>query len=456
LVIEATRTDPRFATHAATAAFPNIGSYLGAPIFLSDGAFFGTLCAVDAEPRPFSREQVNLMVMLARLVATELERDRELVERNRVESALRASERRFRSLVQNAFDVITIISAAGTISYESPSIERILGYTPEDLIGSDAFTFVHPDDAAEVRDRFLASLDVPGSHELVTFRFRHKDGSWRWLEGIGTNLLDDPNVRGIVFNSRDVTERKRLAEEAARADAFAHSDRLKSALLATVSHELRTPLATIKTGVSSLLSPEARWTTTEQEEFLREIDMEVDRLTLMVSNLLDLSRIEGGALRPRLARHDLGELVADVVRRLSYRTPDHPLAMEVDPSLPPVPCDAVQIGQVLLNLGDNAIKYTPPGTPVTFSVRRVTDAVEVQVADRGPGIPASEIDQIFEKFYRVSAHAMSSGAGLGLAICMGLVKAHGGHIWAESREGEGTAVRFTLPLFPGHEELCEP
>jgi PAS domain S-box-containing protein len=455
-VIEAARTDPRFATHAAVAAFPNIGSYLGVPIFLLDGEFFGTLCAVDPEPRSFSREHIDLMVVLARLVATELVRDRELAERDRVESALEASERRFRSLVQNAFDVITIISAAGTIRYESPSIERVLGYTSDELVGRSAFELVHPEDAAGIRARFLATLGVPGSHELVTFRCLHKDGSWRWLEGIGTNLLHDPDVGGIVFNSRDVTERKRLGEEAARAGALVESDRLKSALLATVSHELRTPLATIKTGVSSLLSREAQWTSEEQEEFLREIDSEVDRLTLMVTNLLDLSRIEGRALRPRIARHDLGGLITDVVQRLGYRSADRQLLVDVEPNLPVVSCDAVQIAQVLFNLADNAMRYTPSGTPITFSARQVTDVVEVTVADRGPGIPVSEIDRIFEKFYRGSMQTTSPGAGLGLSICAGLVKAHGGQVWAESRADEGTVVHFTLPLDPDHKEFDEP
>jgi two-component system sensor histidine kinase KdpD len=243
-------------------------------------------------------------------------------------------------------------------------------------------------------------------------------------------------------------ERARLAEEAAKAAALAQSDELKSALLAAVSHDLRTPLATIKTSTTSLLDPAIDWSPEERADFLRGIDEETDRLTLMVGNLLDLSRIEGGVLRPDKEWYDVVELIEDVAGRLSARASQHGQGVrtEIEPELPLVRFDYVEIAQVLTNLGENALKYTPPGTTVTFAARRVLGAVELAVRDTGPGISPRDQARLFEKFFRAETTRRVPGAGIGLAIAKGFVEAHGGRIWVESRVGEGTAFRFTLPL----------
>ncbi len=241
-------------------------------------------------------------------------------------------------------------------------------------------------------------------------------------------------------------ERASLTEEARRAAILTQSDELKSALLAAVSHDLRTPLAAIKASVTSLLDASVPWDEAARAEFLQAIDEETDRLTLMVGNLLDLSRIEGGALRPAKEWYDLAELVADVANRLRSRAPDRPLLTEVEPDLPIAHFDYIEIAQVLLNLGDNAAKYAQPGTPIIISARRTPGAIEVAVRDSGPGIPVRALPRLFEKFYRADETGKVGGIGIGLTICKGLVEAHGGRIWAESREGEGTTVRFTIPL----------
>jgi two-component system sensor histidine kinase KdpD len=241
-------------------------------------------------------------------------------------------------------------------------------------------------------------------------------------------------------------ERGWLAEDAARAAALAQSDELKSVLLAAVSHDLRTPLAAIKASVTSLLDPMMVWTDEDRGEFLGAIDEETDRLTLMVGNLLDLSRIEGGALRPDKEWYDIAELVADVAGRLASRAAAHRLTVQVEPDLPLVCFDYVEIAQVLTNLGENALKYTPPGTPIAISARRVPGAVELAVADRGPGISTARLPRLFEKFYRAGQDGKVPGTGIGLTISKGLVEAHGGRIRVESREGEGTTFRFTLPV----------
>jgi two-component system sensor histidine kinase KdpD len=244
-------------------------------------------------------------------------------------------------------------------------------------------------------------------------------------------------------------ERARLTEEAARAAALAESDDLKSALLAAVSHDLRTPLAAIKASATSLLDESIAWDDEARQDFLRAIDEETDRLSRMVGNLLDLSRIEGGALRPDKEWYDVGELVADVADRLTARATEHRLTTDVEPDLPLAYFDYVEIAQVLLNLGENALKYTPPGTNIAVSARRERDAILFAVVDDGPGIPPKQVPHLFEKFYRVEPTGRVQGTGIGLTICKGLVEAHGGRIWVESRVGEGTAFRFTIPVAEG-------
>ncbi|MGH2562283.1 MAG: ATP-binding protein [Thermomicrobiales bacterium] len=241
-------------------------------------------------------------------------------------------------------------------------------------------------------------------------------------------------------------ERARLTEEAGRVAVLAQSDELKSALLAAVSHDLRTPLAAIKTSATSLLDQSVVWDEDARSEFLQAIDEETDRLSLMVGNLLDLSRIEGGAFRPDKEWYDVAELVADVAGRLANRADQHDLTTDVEPDLPLACFDYVELAQVLVNLVENAVKYTPPGTAIALSARRIGEAIAFGVMDRGPGIPATQLPRLFEKFYRASNAAHAGGTGIGLAICKGLVEAHGGRIWVESRVGEGTAFRFTIPL----------
>ena len=260
---------------------------------------------------------------------------------------------------------------------------------------------------------------------------------------------DEAPLTTFVDQAALALERTRLSAEAAQAAALAQTDELKSALLAAVSHDLRTPLASIKAAATSLLDESVDWSAADRRELLGAIDEETDRLTLMVSNLLDLSRIEGGALRPRRDWYDLDELIADVRRRLASRAAGHPMTVAIEPDLPPVRFDYTQIANVLVNLLDNAVAYTPPGTAIAITARRLPGAVEIAVHDEGPGIPLESQLHLFDKFYRTSPATSPSGTGIGLTIAKGLVEAHGGRIWVESAPDTGTTFRFTLPLETG-------
>jgi two-component system sensor histidine kinase KdpD len=257
---------------------------------------------------------------------------------------------------------------------------------------------------------------------------------------------DEQTLTTFVHQAALALERARLGDAAAQSAALTQSDELKSALLAAVSHDLRTPLASIKAAATSLLDDSVDWDKAARAELLSAIDEETDRLTLMVNNLLDLSRIEGGALRPRKDWYDVDELIADVRTRLAGRLEHHPLMVDIEPDLPPLPFDYVQIAQVLVNLIENAVKYTVAGTPIAVSARRRLDAIEIAVRDDGPGMTPESQRRLFERFYRAGSVTGAGGVGIGLTISKGLVEAHGGHIGVESATGEGTTVHFTLPL----------
>lgn len=244
-------------------------------------------------------------------------------------------------------------------------------------------------------------------------------------------------------------DRAHLIAEATRAAAIEQADQLKSALLTAVSHDLRTPLASIKAAATSLLQEDMHWDAATQHDFLGAIDEETDRLTRLVGNFLDLSRIQGGALTPEKEWYDIAEVIGAVVRRLTPLIEAHPLRVAITPDLPLLHFDYVEVAQVLANLIENAAKYSPPGTVIAVVATGETTAVRVCVADEGFGIPPADLPHVFDTFYRVrrSGHDQQIvGTGIGLAICKGFVEAHSGTISASSTVGKGTTFCFTLPV----------
>lgn len=247
--------------------------------------------------------------------------------------------------------------------------------------------------------------------------------------------------------SRLNEERQRLTEEAAKVSELRAADEFKTALLSAVSHDLKTPLASIMASISNLQRQRAlRGGSADEQETLAAIDQETKRLSALVSDLLDLSRLESGAWKPVREWYDLADILGTVLGRLDDATAAR-VRLDLPDDLPMVPVDGVQIAQVLWNLLDNALKYSPAAEPVTVTGRVEEGRLRVEVADRGPGVPVEERERVFQRFYRPSQRGDEKvpGTGLGLAICRGLVEAHGGRIWAESREGGGSRFVFDLP-----------
>ncbi|WP_407310821.1 DUF4118 domain-containing protein [Desulfosporosinus sp. SB140] len=285
-----------------------------------------------------------------------------------------------------------------------------------------------------------------GTQGVLGIRFHHSEGQFdperiRLLEAVA-------GLAAMAIN------RIKLAEEARQAHTLAESERLRTALFNSLSHDLRTPLASIIGAATGLLedhneiySPEAR------HDLLQTILQGAERMNRFVSNLLDMARLESGMLKLNKDWCDIQDIIGVAVNRLGTVVTSRPLDIEVPENLPLVRADYVLIEQVLINLLDNAQKYSEPNSKIIVSVRQKGQHLEINVANRGHGIPETDLSKVFDKFYRLSSPLQVSGTGLGLAICKGIIEVHGGEIWAENNDLEGVTIIFTLPLTDGTENL---
>jgi PAS domain S-box-containing protein len=380
---------------------------------------------------------------------------RDITERKEAEDALRRSERHFRRLIENAQDTISIVDTAGTMTYMSPSSLRILGYAPEELVGRSAFEFIHADDASLVAAELERVFGTPGLVGHVEYRFRHRDGGWRYLEAFGQTLSPDSADDGLVANSRDVTER-RLAEEALRrATVEAETaNRAKSEFLSRMSHELRTPMNSIL-GFAQLLD-RARLPV-EHQRGVQHILTAGRHLLRLINEVLDIARIESGRQQLSLEPVRLDAVLQEALAL------SRPLAAQASVCLDAAPApetlfvraDRQRLVQVLLNLLSNAVKYNRPGGEVHLEWERVEEDADVRVRlrvrDTGRGIAADQQGQLFIPFARLGAEYTGvEGTGLGLALSRRLVEAMGGELVLEHSGAEGSS--FAVDLRPA----CDP
>ena len=223
------------------------------------------------------------------------------------------------------------------------------------------------------------------------------------------------------------------------------SERQRNSLLAALSHDLRTPLTGL-IGLAETLALELAAEESPHQESLTAIREQAVRMALLADNLLDMAKLQTGGVRLRKDWQSLEELVGSAVRMLAQSLREHPLRLALDPELSLIHCDAVLIERVLVNLLENAAKYTPAGTGIGVTASVATDRLTVEVWDEGPGLPAGREQALFEKFTRGQAESAVPGVGLGLAICRAIIEAHGGRIQAANRDGGGASFTFTLPL----------
>ncbi|MEX0929115.1 MAG: response regulator [Balneolales bacterium] len=375
--------------------------------------------------------------------------------RKKAEEDLKSSEIRFRSLIQNSSDLISVIDQKGNFLYQSPSIESILGFRADELINRNVFDFIHPQEKDSIKHKTLRSIHNKDNELLnLEFRIKHKKGSWRDLEAVGKNMLFDSRIEGIVINSRDVTLRKKAERDLIKAKNKAEEmNRLKTTFLANMSHEIRTPLTGIL-GYASIMQTDLQQE--EDREMARRIHDSGIRLLATIDAILDLAKIEADKLDIKLRSVNLTdelqhscELFAPLAsqRNLSLECESEgELYAKLDPQF---------FSQIMNNLIGNALKYTHQGK---VSVKTESTVLQenasgqkmavIHVEDTGVGISDDFVDKIFDEFEQesVGLSRKFEGAGLGLTITKKLVEMMNGRIHVKSEKGKGSVFTVMFPV----------
>jgi hypothetical protein len=333
-------------------------------------------------------------------------------------------------------DAVVVVGADGRVAYANAAAERLAAAGRDELAGRPL------DDAVPLRDgagnpwwtcseklRRLPGVRGVPARELA---LDTGDGPPTPVDLTATFARDgDGRVVQAICVLRDASARHRV-------------DTQRGELISTLSHELRSPLTSVKGFTSTLLHRWDRFSDDQKQEMLATVNMDADRVTRLIRELLDVSRIDAGRLELRRQEFDLAAMAEGITGRFELQHDGHTFQVTFPDGFPRVYADPDKVEQVLTNLVENAVKYSDGGT-VTVTGSATDDAVEVAVADQGVGIPQDQLPLIFTKFYQRVGQSAPSGTGLGLFIARGLVEAHGGRIWADSAPGRGTELRFRLP-----------
>ncbi len=426
-------TDPRIEQILSRARREGIRSILAVPLKTQYSAP-AALLVYRPEPHVFTPREINLVTTFAHQATMAIE-NATLFARS--DTALHEQTRRLEALIQSMQDGLILEDLQGQVRYANRRISEMTGIPPDQITGMpvDMVVDLLLKDVTEnetTRRAIESALEQSGSRR-VDFGYNGNQGR-RFLR---LRIFDVTDTDGMLIGRgrilQDITRRYEL-------------DRMKSSLISTVSHELRSPLAAIKGYATTLLADDVEWDALSQNEFLRIISHETDRLTGLVNDLLDMSRIEAGNLSISRIRTNLRELVQRAARRAELN-PQERLSLEIPPDLQPVFVDPQRMEVVLRNLLDNANKYSPSGERIRVSAEVKEDLLFLRVRDNGFGIPKEARERVFDSFFQVEngLTRAGGGAGLGLAICQGFVRAHGGRIWVEPSL-HGTSVVITLPL----------
>jgi PAS domain S-box-containing protein len=393
-------------------------AYLGVPLIRHDGAPLGVLAVYDPEPRAWREEETEALSALAANASVALS-NAELYQRVEVEREQSVA------ILSNVADGIVAVDRDDEVVVWNAAAELITGVPASEALGRTPF---------QVLQRNLASEGGGPGNRLVAIT-RGDEEVWLSLT---ENVMRDPAgaVAGRIFAFRDIS-----AERAV--------EQMKSDFVSTVSHELRSPLTSIYGFAETLLRQDVEFDAEERRTFLGFIASESERLTKIVDALLNVARLDTGDLKVALEPTDVGAVVTDAVATAeAVSTNGHRFEVDLDAALE-AQADPEKLRQVLDQLFTNAVKFSPEGGTVRVAARRLSDAVEITVADEGVGIPVAQRELIFSKFYRGGGDGPSTGTGLGLFIAQGLVSAMGGRIRVDSDEGHGSRFTFELPAAPG-------
>lgn len=376
---------------------------------------------------------------------------------------LRQNEERFRSLVQNASDVILILAEDRTIRYASASLYRNLGYQSEDWVRTNLLNWVHPDHAPQLPASLSECLSNPGVTPAIALQLQHHDGHWCWVEAIGNNRLSDSSVGGIVVNFRDITERKRSeAELRTFVEQLERSNRELEDFARVASHDLQEPLRKIQAFGDRLQARCSEALSDQGRDYLERMQQAAHRMQTLINDLLTFSRVTTKA-QP-FVTVNLTTVAQAVLVDLEVRIEQTGGYVKLD-ELPMIEADPLQMRQLLQNLIVNALKFHRNGEPPVVKLRSQSHPelnpgnypgsnlfCSIIVEDNGIGFDQKYLDRIFTVFQRLHGRTEYSGSGVGLAICRKIAERHNGSITANSTPGQGATFIVTLPLTQANSE----
>ncbi len=343
-------------------------------------------------------------------------------------TALDGERSKLSAVLDTMADGVVVADADGDVTLLNTAAERLLGLSGRDVVGGRLAGVVWDHELMKLV-REATELDEQQDGEVVLAASR------RTVNAVATPIIQG-GAEGVLLTLHDLTRRRRI-------------DTTRREFVSNVSHELRSPLASVKAMVETLQAG-ARDDAEKANDFLERINDEVDRMTALVTELLELSRLESGRVEMNVEPFNLEPIVLGVIDRLQMQADAGgvELACDIPPGLSSVLGEKAKVAQVLVNLVDNALRFTPDGGDVNIAAKKAGDVVEVTVADSGPGIPPEHLPHLFERFYKVDRSRREGGTGLGLAIVRHIVQAHGGKVTVASEVGKGTRFTFTLKAAP--------
>jgi len=393
------------------------------------------------------RDITQRQQMEAALYQVNAELFKEISERIRAEQALIESEQRFRSLIENALDIIAVLDGDGRVHYASPSVERVLGYKPAQVVGIPALEYIHPEDLLNAIYTFSNALLNPGMALPIELRIQHQDGSWRMLEASTQKFIDQTGVRSVVVNCRDITERQRVSEIRRALEKEKELSQLKLRFFSLASHEFRTPLSTILVSAQLLQHANDACPKAKRLRNVQRIEAAAKHMTQLLDDILTINRAETGKLEVNPTRLDLAKFCGNLVEEMRSCAGERYTISFASAG----PCynalvDEKLLRSILANLLDNAIKYSPQGGQVDFALVSAQGHATFRIRDQGIGIASEDLHQLFEPFHRGKNVGSIAGTGLGLTVVKKCVDLHQGRITVSSEVGVGTTSTVTLPL----------